>query len=300
MSIIQQEPLFSVLIANHNDGKFIPEAISSIRNQSYPNWEIVIVDDYSTDDSSLIYKQYQCDSCIRVYRNDSNMGCGYTKRRCVELARGEICGFLDADDVLAKDALAIMVDMHLKYPNCSLIYSTYFKCDKELEVHWVSNHQMDIPCESTFLECNHRGAISQFATFKKIFYEATEGISPFFKVAEDKDLYFKLEEVGAVLFVNKPLYYYRCNTGNNCSLEAHAQDATIWEFVARYEACKRRNKDVESVAFPLINSLIESVYKTRTYRIGLLIVKPIKLLKNIFAVFKSKQHLSKNKPKFNS
>lgn len=297
---INQDPLFSVLIANHNDGKYLTRAIDSVLGQSYSNWEIVIVDDDSSDDSLILYKQYSSDNRIRIFYNDKNMGCGYTKRRCISCSRGNICGFLDADDALADDALEIMVKNHVDHPEASLIYSKYYKCNKNLNVEWVSTHQMTIPENSSFLECGHRGAISHFATFKKDSYDKTDGINPILKIAEDKDLYYKLEEVGSVIFVNKPLYYYRCNTGNNCSLEAHAQDATIWEFVARYEACKRRNKDVESVAFPLINSLIESVYKTRTYRIGLLIVKPIKLLKNIFAVFKSKLHLSKNKPKFNS
>lgn len=278
MLILDQEPLFSVLIANHNDGKYLTKAIDSVRRQTYSNWEIVIVDDYSTDDSSILYRQYASDNRIRIFYNDQNRGCGYTKRRCVSCSSGTICGFLDADDALSRDALEIMVRKHVDNPESSLIYSTYYKCNENLDVEWVSTHQMPIPDNSSFLECGHRGAISHFATFKKDLYDKTDGINPILKIAEDKDLYYKLEEVGPVVYVNKPLYYYRSNTGNNCSLGEKVQNATIWEFIVQCDACKRRDLDIVSIAFPTVKTIAEDVnaiYKSKTYRIGLFVVRPI-------------------------
>ena len=80
---------FSVLIANYNNGQYLQDALNSVFNQTYSNWEIIIVDDCSTDNSHELYNNYVDDSRIHIYYNNRNYGCGYTKRRCVELAHGD-------------------------------------------------------------------------------------------------------------------------------------------------------------------------------------------------------------------
>ena len=77
-------PLFSVLIANHNDGKYLMEAVESVKAQTYTHWEIVIVDDGSTDNSNELFVELVEDQRIRVFRNEENRGCGFTKRKCLE------------------------------------------------------------------------------------------------------------------------------------------------------------------------------------------------------------------------
>ena len=72
-------PLFSVLIANYNNGCYLTEAVDSVRGQSYDHWEIVIVDDASTDNSDEVFEELSKDSRIRVFHNDRNHGAGYTK-----------------------------------------------------------------------------------------------------------------------------------------------------------------------------------------------------------------------------
>ena len=95
------QPLFSVLIANYNNGKYLMKAIESVRQQTYVNWEIVLVDDGSTDNSEELYSELEKDERIRIFRNEKNMGCGYTKRRCAELAKGGISVIKDSDDRMA-------------------------------------------------------------------------------------------------------------------------------------------------------------------------------------------------------
>ncbi len=78
---MEEHPLFSVLIANYNDGKYLQEAIESIFAQTYDNWEIIIVDDGSTDNSRDIYDKYKEDRRFHIFFNERNMGCGYTKKK---------------------------------------------------------------------------------------------------------------------------------------------------------------------------------------------------------------------------
>ena len=147
----QMNEKVSILIANYNNGRYLMDAIDSVRRQSYHNWEIIIVDDCSTDNSIDIYKKLENDDRISVFFNNKNMGCGYTKHQCAVHANGEICGFLDPDDALAEDAIQIMVAEHDKYPDSSLINSTCFDTDENLNVVSVSSYGCSIPEGQTFL-----------------------------------------------------------------------------------------------------------------------------------------------------
>lgn len=74
-------PLFSILVAQYNNARFLQQAIDSVYAQEYANWEIIIVDDCSTDNSCEIYKEYEQDNRIHVFYNKENRGEGYTMSR---------------------------------------------------------------------------------------------------------------------------------------------------------------------------------------------------------------------------
>lgn len=283
-------PLFSVLIANYNNGRYLMDAIESVRCQTYTHWEIVIVDDGSTDNSKTVYEGLKNDSHIRIFHNDENKGCGYTKRRCAELAKGEICGFLDADDCITPDAIEKMTNAHIQKPQCSLIYSTFYNADNHLNIISVSNHQCTIPDNKSFLTFNVPGAISHFATFKKDRYNQTQGINPLMLKAVDVDLYLKLEEKGELFFIPQPLYYYRTETGNNISLgRDNSIKATYWDFIARLNAYQRRNLPIENITYSTLSSLYKEAFSdgqddirnTCSYRTGKKIITPFRFLARI-------------------
>lgn len=285
-------PLFSILIANYNDGKYLKDALASVERQTYRNYEVIIVDDCSTDNSKIILQGLEQNPIYHIYYNDQNRGCGYTKRKCVEMSNGDICGFLDADDALTPDALDIMVESHIKHNDVSIVYSKYYACDKNLSTNYVSSHQCKIPEGRTFLDYK-RGAISQFATFKRCKYNVTSGINEQLKIAEDLDLYFKLEEVGKTYFIDKPLYYYRNGTGNNTSLNENVIKAAYWEIIAKTDACKRRNVNIETIEIPCIEDIVNSIIsvnanqtkQTREYKLGNYILHPLLILKKIQYIF---------------
>lgn len=284
MTSTYENPLFSILIANYNDGKYLGEALESVILQTYKKWEIIYVDDCSSDGSIEIVEKYKGRGNIHIFSNEENMGCGYTKRKCVEHSHGDICGFLDADDVLENNAIEIMVKEHMAHSDASLIYSRYYSCDAQLNVNGISQHQCNIPEQTTFLEY-HRGAISHFASFKKKYYLKTAGINKTYRAAEDLDLYFKLEEVGRIYFVDMPLYYYRQNTNNNVSLGANTFRASMWECISRSSACERRNLSPELIVFPIMSKLVQDISYSRMrqsscYRLGRLILFPLIVLKN--------------------
>src|ERR1700690_716768 len=99
---------FSVLIANYNNGKYFKDCYDSLISQTYNNWEEIILDYKSTDDSLEVIKTLiKEDERFKLFENEKNYGCGYTKRKCAELATGEICGFVDPDDAIVPEALEL-------------------------------------------------------------------------------------------------------------------------------------------------------------------------------------------------
>lgn len=246
--------LFSVLIANYNNASYLQEAIDSVLEQTYTNWEVILVDDKSTDDSQLIYDKYKDDPRFRIYYNDKNRGCGYTKRRCAELANGELCGFLDPDDALMPTALEVMVKAHTEHPECSLIYSTCYRYsgDKNAEMP-IWDYIGEIPEDSDFLIYKKK-LVSHFVSFKTSAYQKTEGIDPSLTAAVDRDLYYKLEEYGRLLHLPIPLYYYRINNEHSISIGSKEADQNAYYNCIKSELnaiCRRmgsaiynRNRDI--------------------------------------------------------
>lgn len=237
----KEPPLFSILIANYNNGLYLEECLKSVFNQTYKNWEVILVDDASTDEiSPLLYSKYKDNPRIKIYFNKENKGCGNTKSRCSKLANGEICGFLDPDDAITPDALEIMVKKHLELPNHSLMYSTHYLCDDKLSIKSINQNIQQIDHRGYF--CSTGNKVSAFASYKKSKYKQTQGINPQLKRAVDQDLYCKLDETGPFYFINKPLYYYRRHP-KGISTDLNEIKAIYWFQRVKEETFKRRNKN---------------------------------------------------------
>lgn len=231
--------LFSLLIANYNNGHFFKDCYQSIVAQTYTDWEVIIVDDCSTDDSvALIQRIIGDDNRFRIVVNNANKGCGYTKNKCASMAAGEILGFLDPDDALTPEALQLMVDKHRDFKEAAIITSRYELVD--LNMNFIENgfHGSAIPQNKSYLT-HGCAALTHFASFKLNKYRQTEGINPLMKRAVDQDLYYKMEEQGRHLFIDKVLYRYRIHQ-NSISNNENVFKAQYWHFYARKKAFERR------------------------------------------------------------
>lgn len=94
----------SVIVPAHNSGRFIAETIMSVLNQTHKNFEIIIVDDCSTDDTIEIIKSFE-DERILLLENESNSGAAYSRNKAIANAKGDFIAFLDADDKWLPDKL---------------------------------------------------------------------------------------------------------------------------------------------------------------------------------------------------
>lgn len=267
---------FSCLVANYNNGKFLLECIHSLMNQSYHNIEIVVLDDCSTDNSLELLDTLQ-DTRLRIKQNKENGGCGFTKASLVELATGDYCGFIDPDDLLAFNAVELMVEKLNSTENASMVYSRYVTMREDGYVENPEGRAKKQRANKMHFDHHY---ISHFVAFKRACYFKTKGINPNIPRAVDQDLYLKLEEVGDVLYVDEPLYFYR-HSSQSISLNENLHKATYWEFKVHEDTCIRRGINPEthfskwfSRKIDLYKKPLEVIENSKEYKLGSKLLHP--------------------------
>lgn len=125
------EPLVSIITPLYNSEKYIAETIESVLAQTYSNWEMIIVDDCSKDNSTKIVEEYQKkDRRIKLYRNEINKGVSYTRNRAIDLSQGKYIAFLDSDDLWKKEKLEKQIKF-MEEKNVVLSYTAYEKINED-------------------------------------------------------------------------------------------------------------------------------------------------------------------------
>lgn len=119
--------LVSIIMPNYNCAQYLPETIKSVIDQTYQNWELLFVDDCSTDDSVKIVESNN-DPRIRVFKNEKNSGAAFSRNVAIREANGRWIAFLDSDDLWASEKLLEQLDF-MEDKQCALSF-THFYFDK--------------------------------------------------------------------------------------------------------------------------------------------------------------------------
>ena len=122
--------LVSIITPSYNCARFISETIDSIRNQTYQNWELLITDDCSTDDTCKIIENFSGkDGRIKLFKLSENSGAGVARNNSIKEASGKFIAFCDSDDKWKPEKLQVQLDfMHDN--NTDVCYSSYLTCDE--------------------------------------------------------------------------------------------------------------------------------------------------------------------------
>lgn len=271
---------FSILIANYNNGKFFKDCHDSILAQQYKNWEVIIVDDCSTDDSvDMIKELIGDDERFKLFINLQNQGCGYTKRECMKYATGTYCAYLDPDDALFPNALKDSVEYLKNSKNNIATYSKLTFCDENLDIISDYIKVKQIYNEKNFF--NSPVQLHHFFTFKREAYLKTEGINPSLKSAVDQDLYLKLLEHGNAKYLPVRMYKYRQHSQG---ISQSSNKPKSKEYFAKviFEAMKRRNlKQINGKSVPKEYNDQKEIYDLLEYQnsIPYRIMKKIRIMK---------------------
>ncbi len=122
--------LVSIIMPSWNTAQFIAESIQSVINQTYKNWELLIVDDCSTDDTDNIVEPFLTDARIKYFKNEKNSGAALTRNRAMREAKGEWIAFLDSDDLWMPEKLEKQIRFMNEH-NYTLSFTEYEKIDEE-------------------------------------------------------------------------------------------------------------------------------------------------------------------------
>jgi glycosyltransferase involved in cell wall biosynthesis len=129
-------PKVSVLIPCYNYAHFLDEAILSVLNQTYTDYEIVIVDNNSTDNTDEVVQKYLNDGKVFYYKNSTNIGAIANFNKCLTYAKGQYIKYLMADDKFHPRLLEIFVGIMDEHPNVSLITSYWEMFDRKTR-KWI-------------------------------------------------------------------------------------------------------------------------------------------------------------------
>ena len=102
--------LVSIIMPSYNTADYIKESIQCVQAQTYSNWELIIVDDCSTDNTDEVIKSFLIDKRIKYFKNENNSGAAVSRNKALKNAKGRWIAFLDSDDLWTSDKLEKQID----------------------------------------------------------------------------------------------------------------------------------------------------------------------------------------------
>ena len=210
-----EEKLVSIVLPTYNGERFLRETIESVIKQTYENWELIIVNDCSTDNTLAIANEYeQKDSRISVISNKINKKTPQTLNVGFQKAKGEYFTWISDDNLFKEDAIAYMSSYLSAHPDIDLISCNFDFVDEDLN---FTKTMKDV-CNNIRRE---QAQLAQFCQIGACFMytrsiaEKTGGYDPDFFLADDYEYWCRIAQVGKIAYEdNVNLYIYRMHPNN--------------------------------------------------------------------------------------
>ena len=219
-----QPPRVSVLMAVFNTATYLNEALRSVSSQSFEDFELLVIDDGSTDGSTQVLNAYAAIEPRMKLTVRANLGLIATRNELLASATGELIAWMDSDDVSMPDRLALQVQSFDDDPELTCLGSAAQCIDPEghaLNVERFPLTHLEI------LDAQQKGGAMRFPSTMMRRATAVR-IGHFrepFKIGEDFDFLLRLSEVGKMANLARPLYLYRQHLSSVCATLAPAWDA---------------------------------------------------------------------------
>ena len=215
---MQNEILISVVMPNYNGYRFVEQAINSVLSQTYKNFELLVVDDCSKDDSlSLIQQKAQSDSRVRVIALEHNAGVANARNIGIKEAKGEYIALLDNDDLWTEDKLERQLDLAQK--GADIVYCSYDFIDEQ---NRSIKKPFVVPLQTNFNKMLASSVISCSTSFIKTDLMQAHPFNPDF-YHEDYVLWMELLRVCPTAYGNpKVLMHYRQVSGSRSNKKSNA------------------------------------------------------------------------------
>ena len=198
-------PLVSIITPNFNAVKFISQTINSVLNQTYENWEMLIVDDCSSDNSVEIIEKFASeDSRIKLFKLTQNSGPAICRNKGIEMARGSFITFIDADDLWKPEFLKASIQQEKK--SFGFVFASYHCYNENLEPIFKD---FIVPKKVTYHDILKQNSISCLTAFINI-EKLGKFKMPNVMYRQDMGLWLRyLKTIDYAIGIEKPLAIYR-------------------------------------------------------------------------------------------
>lgn len=258
-----ENPLVSIIVPCYNQGDFLSEALQSVECQTYSNWECVIVDDGSTDNSKEVASSFCRRDSRFIYIYQDNQGPSVARNNAIKKSHGEYILPLDGDDKIHEDYLKSAVDVlknrdDVKIVNC------------RVELFGCSSGEWKLPDFNLddFMQYNQ---IVCTAMFRRRDYNQTKGYNPNMREGlEDWDFWLSLLETGGnVLTIPHIYFFYRIkeSSRNLDSLQEEIYNNLMVTVVANHPAFYRKQYNSLLIQNKKLSNKLSFYYNSRFWRL---------------------------------
>ena len=283
-------PLVSIIIPSYNQGQFLRDALDSVLAQTYANWECIIVNDGSEDNTKELALSYSHQDTRFHYIEQPNQGVCVARNNGIRVSQGEFILPLDGDDKLASTFLMKAVDCMTRNTQLSLVYSRVGNLDKESEEIVFPEYKYE-----DFIWAN---CIVNTAMFRRADYERTIGYNPNMKDGlEDWDFWLTLlSKESQVHRIDEVLFFYRSHTDSRNTRSIDVMQTLLVQIFHNHSNIYEPYVDnivyfhklasdglVWRRDYEIAFADAKSARKSHSYRLGAFLLKPFKWMRGLIS-----------------
>ena len=214
-------PLITICIPAYNAGRYLPATLASVRDQTFPDWELIVTEDGSKEGVEALVRDFArtVSQTVSYQRHEKNLGLPTTRNTGIAAARGEWIALLDSDDLWASDHLSSLVACARERPAADFVHAGSLLFDSEsgekLEIRAPSPAAVRDYPRSLYL--GHYVVQPSSVLLKKTLWARVHGFNPAYRYVEDREMWLRCARAGAV---------FACTGRNTCLYRKHAAALT--------------------------------------------------------------------------
>lgn len=273
------QPKISIIIPCYNQALFLSESLESVISQTLSDWECIVVNDGSTDNSLSIADEYACrDQRIKVISQE-NSGPSAARNHGVQESHGKFILFLDGDNVIAPNYLARGLEYLEAHPTCALYYSKIQYFGKKCGVFNI--------CYTSYKDLLAENSIDCTCLIHRKDFDRVGGFDENMKGYEDWEFFIRLLYKHGIVFQDSEvLFYYRIHdTQNSVNAQAKKREEELRTYIYN----KHYAKYQEYFGYPQwvyaqynrIGHEIDGLLNSNAYKLGHVLITPLQWLKSI-------------------
>lgn len=247
---LKKKKLVSIILNCFNGEKFLKKTLDSIKQQSYKNWELIFIDNHSTDNSKLIFKSYK-DKRFKYFKTKKHLSLYSARNFGVNKSKGDFISFIDADDWWIKNKIEKQITLFFKNHNLDIVFSNVF-------IYEEKNKKKKLFIKKKIKFINSQSLINKFempiltTMIKKKIFKSNK-FNNQYTIIGDFDFFTRLAIHYNIGYIHEPLAYYRIHRSN---LTNERIDLNIKELI-HWHRHNQKKKIFKAVNFKKVINLIE-------------------------------------------